>query len=152
MHTRRTCVIVAVAVALTVASACSGGKKSGDSAHDPIVIGLDCDTTGPGAAYATPACTATKQTIDEINSQGGVLGGRKLSYVVGNDESDPTKTPTVIQKLVGKGAKALILLTSSAGALQSKSLIERTGIPVIMSVASNPLVTEKPANTYLYEL
>lgn len=155
MRNRRNRLIATVAAGLLVtsAAACSSSGKSsgGGSSSGDIVIGLDCDTTGPGASYATPSCNATKDTIDLINSKGGV-GGRKLRYVEGNDESDPTKTPTVLQKLVSQGAKALILLTSSAGALQAKSLIERTGIPVLMPVASNPLVTQPPNNTYLYEL
>jgi branched-chain amino acid transport system substrate-binding protein len=146
--------LVAVAAAgllfVPTVAACSS-KDSGGGSSDTIVIGLDCDTTGPGASYAKPSCDATKDTIDLVNSKGGV-NGKKLKVVEGNDESDPTKTPTVIQKLVSQGAKALILLTSSAGALQAKSLIERTGIPVFMPVASNPLVTQAPNNTYLYEL
>lgn len=152
MRNRRTRLLAALTTGLlaTSAAACSSSSKGGGSSDD-IVIGLDCDTTGPGATYAKPSCDATKATIDLVNSKGGV-GGKKLRYVEGNDESDPTKTPTVLRKLLGEGAKALILLTSSAGALQSKALIERSGVPVLMSVASNPLVTQPPNNTYLYEL
>jgi branched-chain amino acid transport system substrate-binding protein len=164
MRTRRVRILTLATVGLLVLTACGSSSKkstaaatggstsaSGPDASHPIVIGLDCDTSGPGASYATPSCKATKDTIDLINSKGGVLG-RKLTYVEGNDESDPTKTPTVIQKLVSQGAQALFLITSSAGALQAKSLIQRTGIPVIMSVASNPLVTQAPDNDFLYEL
>lgn len=150
MRTPRMKLVAITAAGLLALTACgsSGGSDSGDG---PIVIGLDCDTTGPGASYATPACDATKLAIEKVNSEGGVLG-RDLKYVEANDESDPTKTPTVIQKLISKKAKALILITSSAGALQAKSLIERTGVPVIMPVAANPLLTSEPNNTYLYSL
>ncbi|MDA3625550.1 ABC transporter substrate-binding protein [Saccharopolyspora sp. WRP15-2] len=118
---------------------------------EPIIIGLVCDTSGPGASYAVPACNATKLAIDKINSEGGVRG-RPLAYVEGNDESDPTKTATVLQKQVSRGASALIVLTSSSGVLQAKPIIERMGVPVIMSVGTTTAVVEPPNNTYLYEL
>ena len=146
-------VTIAGLLTLTLGAALTGcgGSSAGDDGADSVVIGLVCDTTGPGAGYATPACNATKATIDEVNAGGGI-DGKKIKVVQGNDESDPTKTPTVIQKMVSQGADALIMLTSSAGVLQAKSLIERTRIPVFMSVAANPLVTEPPSNTYLYQL
>lgn len=143
---------IAGLLTLTVGAALTGCGSSGDDDNgDTVVIGLVCDTTGPGAGYATPACTATKETIDQVNADGGI-DGKKVKVVQGNDESDPTKTPTVIQKLVSQGADALLMLTSSAGVLQAKSLIERTKIPVFMPVAANPQVTEPPGNTYLYQL
>ena len=51
---------IAGLLTLTVGAALSGCGSSGDDDGDTVVIGLVCDTTGPGAGYATPACTATK--------------------------------------------------------------------------------------------
>jgi len=150
---KRTSAVVAGLLTLTLGGALTacGGSSSGGGAKDQVVLGLVCDTTGPGAGYATPACNATKDAVAQLNADGGLLG-HPVKIVQGNDESDPTRTPAVIQKLVGQGANALVMLTSSAGVLQAKSLIERTKIPVFMSVAANPLVTDPPNNTYLYEL
>lgn len=143
--------LLSLALAGTLAGCGSSSGSASGASKNQVVVGLVCDTTGPGASYATPSCTATKEAIADLNAHGGILG-HQVKVVQGNDESDPTRTPAVIQKLVGKGANALIMLTSSAGVLQAKSQIERTKIPVFMSVAANPLVTSAPNNTYLYQL
>src|SRR5256885_597612 len=90
MLNRRIRLLASVLAGLTAAatvSACSS-KDSANKSGDTIVIGLDCDTTGPGASYARPSCDATKDTIALVNSKGGV-NGKQLRVVKVNVESAP---------------------------------------------------------------
>jgi branched-chain amino acid transport system substrate-binding protein len=127
----------------TVASdapAASGAPASGE----PFLIGINADTTGPGAPYSVPAFETVKSTIELVNEQGGVLG-RPLELIQGNDESDATKTPAVLAQLKDRGA---IFLLSQQGVSTPKTLIEETGLPFMTVTGISPLHALPPENTY----
>ena len=117
----RSVAIVSALVAVMVAFAGCSKKNdaetptTGAATGEPIIIGLDQDSTGPGASYSNISGKTIRLAVQEINDKGGVLG-RPLKLVVENDESDPTKVPATIQKLVSQGAK-LLLLQSGSGVL-----------------------------------
>jgi branched-chain amino acid transport system substrate-binding protein len=68
------------AAALVVFAAAGCGSKAsnepttGTATGTPIVIGMDEDSTGPGAAYSTIAGKTIRLAIQDINDKGGVLG------------------------------------------------------------------------------
>ncbi|WP_427869544.1 ABC transporter substrate-binding protein [Leucobacter luti] len=139
-------------------SACSGGSGGSEAppasdldTKNPVVIGLDEDSTGPGAAYATLAGATARMAVDEINANGGILG-REVQVVVGNDESDPTKTPSVIRKLVDDGAHALVLATGGGSVLQAKAVVKDAGITAVAPVAITTSVGLPPDNENMYML
>jgi branched-chain amino acid transport system substrate-binding protein len=59
------------------------------------------DATGPGAELSI------QTAVEDINSQGGLLGGQ-LSVDVIDDQSDPTTAATCATTLVSKGVPAII--------------------------------------------
>lgn len=133
-------------------SASGGGGSAGDGAADgEIIFGLDEDSTGPGASYATIAGKTIRFAVQEINDAGGI-NGQKIKIVVGNDESDPTKTPTVVRKLVDDGAQVLLLDTGSAAVLQGKSIVKQAGIAAIAPTAVTSTVALAPDNEFTYML
>lgn len=157
MKTQKILALVGVAALATSLAACSSG--SGDS-KDPggtpttggeIIIGMNEDSTGPGAAYATIAGATTRMAVKEINDNGGI-NGQQIKIVVGNDESDPTKTPTVVRKLIDEGAQALILNTGSAAVLQAKSVVKQAAIPAIAPTAVTTSVGLPPDNEFTFML
>src|SRR6185436_2751091 len=128
----------AAAATTTADAASSGSDAPGTSAGatddtaaaepasgEPFLIGINADTTGPGAPYSVPAFNTVKSTIELVNKNGGVLG-RPLELIQGNDESDATKTPAVLAQLKDKGA---IFLLSQQGVPTPNTLIESTGLP-----------------------
>lgn len=161
--------IAAVAILAMTAAACGGdteadtpasetgsapassGTEAAGASGEPVTFGLLCDTTGPSAGYAGPGCDGTKFAIEQINANGGLLG-HPIEIVEGSDESDPTKTPTVIEQLVDDGADVLFLITSSAGVKQSKSLLKELEVPAMMSLGSNTEVVEGEDTEYVYML
>ncbi|HIW69307.1 MAG TPA: ABC transporter substrate-binding protein [Candidatus Dietzia intestinipullorum] len=116
---------------------------------DHIVIGMDEDSTGPGASYSTIAGTTVRATIDRINAEGGI-NGREVRLAVENDESSPTNTPSIIRKLMDQGASAVILSTGSGAALQAKQVSESSEIVTIAPTALTDAVAGPPGNEYAY--
>lgn len=150
-----------VVTALTL-SACSGGTAgdSGSTASKaatpslsgkPIVIGLDEDSTGAGASYSIIAGKTIRDAVDEINEKGGILG-RPVKLTVGNDESDPTKAPSVVRKLIDDGAVALLLQSSSTAVNQAKPIIQQSQIVSIAPTSISQTFGSAPDNDYAYSL
>lgn len=150
--------LAASATLLIGATGCSSSTAEEDTAEartfessEPIIIGMDEDSTGPGAAYMTITGDTIRLAVDEINADGGVLG-HELQLVVGNDESDPTKTPTVLRKLIDDGAKAVFVATGGGSALQAKSVMAQEGILAIAPVTITSSVALPPDNANMFTL
>ena len=153
---RRSAAFAGVLIAVLVAFAgCSKSgsdtPSTGTATGDPIIIGLNQDSTGPGASYSNIAGKTIRLAVQDINDKGGVLG-RPLKLVVGNDESDPTKAPAVVQKLASDGAKLLLLQTGSAAAIQAKATISQLGIPAIAPTGVTQTLVSPPNNDLIYML
>ncbi|MFI6309345.1 ABC transporter substrate-binding protein [Nocardia fusca] len=116
---------------------------------DYIVIGMDEDSTGPGASYSTIAGDTVRATVDRLNAEGGI-GGKEVRLVVENDESSPTNTPSIIRKLVDQGAAAVILATGSGSALQAKQISQSTEVVTIAPTALTDAVAGPPGNEFAY--
>ena len=157
----RRALLALVAVVGMLAAACgsdsssSGGSGSGSSGSrptgEPIVIGMDVDSTGPGASYSVPARDTMLNAIEEINNNGGILG-RPVDVVSENDESDPTRTPSVVRKLVEQGADVLIMQTGGSAVAQAKSAIQEAGIPTIAPTSLTTSVAQPPDADFTYIL
>lgn len=149
--------MVAGLAVLALAAAGCGGKDSdntptdGTAKGEPIIIGMDEDSTGPGASYSTIAGKTIRLAVQEINDQGGVLG-RPLRLVIENDESDPTKVPATLQKLHSQGAKIFLLQSGSAAVMQAKSTLTQLGVPAIAPTGVTATLVEPPNNELIYML
>lgn len=148
--------VIAAALAL---SACSNGSSDSSSSAtpkstpsltgDPIIWGLNEDSSGPGASYSTVAGKTIRDAVDEINETGGLLG-RPVKLVVGNDESDPTKSPSVVRKLIDDGAQALFTVTATSAINQSKPIIQEAKIPTLAAIAVSQAAVAQPNADYVY--
>ena len=135
----------AIALAAAVVLGTGACASAGVIPDDEIVIGLDEDSTGPGASYSTIAGKTVRLSVDLINQAGGI-NGKPVRLVVENDESSPTKTPSIIRKLVDQGASAVILATGSGSVLQAKSILEQSKIPAIAPVVLSDAFASPPGN------
>lgn len=155
MKSQRMLALLGVATLAVTLAACAPAESDA-GAPDPeaggeIIFGLDEDSTGPGASYAVIAGKTIRMAVDEINAAGGI-DGKTIRIVVGNDESDPTKTPTVVRKLVDEGAQVLLLDTGSGAVLQGKSVVKQAAIPAIAPTAVTSTVALAPDNEFTYML
>src|ERR1700682_3404007 len=71
-------------------------------ASDPVKIGLVAALSGQSAKSGEGITRGLTIAIDEINSRGGVLGGRMLELVRRDDESNPSKGQTAARELIDK--------------------------------------------------
>src|SRR4051812_43913357 len=90
---------------------------------DPIIFGMDEDSTGPGAVNARVSGRAVRDAIDYVNEHGGILG-RPVKLIVENDESDATKSPAVARKLIEQGAQVLFFATAGSAIIQAKPIVK----------------------------
>jgi branched-chain amino acid transport system substrate-binding protein len=152
---RRSVALAGVLIAALAFAGCSKGgsnaPSSGTATGEPIIIGLNQDSTGPGASYSNIAGKTIRLAVQDINDKGGVLG-RPLKLVVENDESDPTKSPAVAQKLVSQGAKAILLQTGSAASIQAKATLSQLGVPAIAPTGITQSLVDPPNNELIYML
>lgn len=155
MKSQRLLALLGAATLAVSLSACAADDSTGSpgagAEGGEIIFGLDEDSTGPGASYAVIAGKTIRFAVDEINAAGGI-DGQQIRIVVGNDESDPTKTPTVVRKLVDDGAQVLLLDTGSGAVLQGKSVVKQAGIPAIAPTAVTTSVAQAPDNEFTYML
>ncbi|MEZ5101454.1 MAG: ABC transporter substrate-binding protein [Thermoleophilia bacterium] len=75
---------------------------------DPILIGISAAQTGALAPYDLQPGQALQMRFDEINSCGGVLGGRPITTEWIDTKSDKAQAATNAQELIDKGAVAII--------------------------------------------
>ena len=165
---KRILVAALVATAL-VAAACGGddddSSATGDQGADigsgeaenmpegePIVLGMDLDSTGPGASYSVIAGQTIEDAVTQVNEEGGILG-RPVELVTENDESDPTKTPSIVRKLLDDhGADVLILQSAGAAVQQAKSVVQEAGVPALAPTSISQSIAEPPDNDFIYIL
>ena len=111
MTTRRTYLALVLATIAMVAGACaSDPTETAEPVEpaEPILIGAAIDLTGNMAPFDGPALTAAQITIDQINSDGGVLGRQlELSFI--DTGSDPEQTKQAGASLLGDGADILVV-------------------------------------------
>ncbi len=98
MRTWAVCVCAAIVLAVVLAacgSSSSSSKPSGGSStassKGPIVIGAAIDLSNTMKFFDGPAEAAAKLEVAKINAAGGV-DGRKLEFVVENDQLNPART------------------------------------------------------------
>lgn len=77
-------------------------------AADPIKIGLITALSGESAQAGEALTRGMTIAIDEINAQGGLLGGRKLELVRRDDEANPAKGVLAARELIYKDKVAAI--------------------------------------------
>lgn len=155
---RKRAVAAVLATFTLVVAGCGDDDSGGDKPEanseltgDPVVIGLDEDSTGPGASYSTIAGATIRDAVDELNAGDGILG-RPVELLVENDESDPTKAPSVIRKLLDDGAQALLLVTASAAVNQSKPVIQEAQVPSVAPIAISQTFATPPDSDYAFSL
>ncbi len=64
-------------------------------ADDQVKIGLLFDVTGPVANFVPPMLDAAKLVVDQVNAQGGILGGKQLATIVADTQGAPRPRSTL---------------------------------------------------------
>jgi branched-chain amino acid transport system substrate-binding protein len=86
------CAAAAVAVALF-------GAIAPAQAQQPIKIGMSMPQTGTLGAGGKAALVALRMWVEDVNAKGGLLG-RKVEFIVYDDQTNPALTPSIYTKLL----------------------------------------------------
>ncbi|MCW2748025.1 MAG: hypothetical protein JWP10_1167 [Nocardioidaceae bacterium] len=135
--------ILPAASALAVTAACGGSSdnKSGSSS-DPLQVVYVSGITGLLAPSAKAIERGIEAKIADINASGGI-NGRKVELTVKDNQSDPTRGATLIQKELTSGTKPDLVIpgVSSNEALAAAPLLARAKVVGINSISS-PLLDD----------
>ena len=109
-------------------------------AAEPIKIGAIFSVTGPASFLGEPEKNTAKMLEEEINKAGGLLG-RPVEIVAYDDESDPTKAVTAIDRLIKMDNVVAIVGPSTTGStLAVAPKAEAAKIPLISCAAAKKIV------------
>lgn len=110
--------------AAAAAPAYAQAKKTG------AVVGLVTELSGPASLFGEAGLQAAQLAADEVNANGGVLGG-KLVLKVADDNTDPNTARQVWEKLVNEGVDAIIFRETSAARVAALPVAEKANIPAL---------------------
>jgi len=92
MISRRTMLAVASSITLAVFSGIS-------LAQGPVKVGMSMPQTGSLGAGGKAALLALQIWVEDVNKRGGLLG-RKVDFIVYDDQTNPALTPSIYTKLL----------------------------------------------------
>jgi len=141
--TRRLAVAGAVLLSLTVACERKPGTGGAESTTGDIVVGMYGSLTGDGASFGQSSREGTELAVDEINTAGGLLGGRKIKLLVEDDQSKPEEASNAVTKLVTQDKVIAVLgEVASRRSLAAAPVSQKYKVPMISPSSTNERVTE----------
>jgi ABC-type branched-subunit amino acid transport system substrate-binding protein len=101
--TRSRAIGAAAASSVLLLTACGGAvaESTGDSAGEPLKIGLIAPLTGPVVAEGTALQRGFELGVEKINAEGGVLG-QDVEFVMVDDEANVSRSTQLAQRLINQ--------------------------------------------------
>lgn len=134
------------ALAFVFAAATSGAALA-----EGAKIGVIMSMTGALQAYGQTSLNGIRLAVDEINAQGGVLGG-KLEIVVGDDQTVPQSGVEAAQKLISVDKVSGIIGALSSGVTIpiARSVTSVAGVAQISNASTSPVITDLDDKDFLF--
>jgi branched-chain amino acid transport system substrate-binding protein len=141
--------ISALALALSTTVFLSACGKTESTGGDVVRIGSVAPLTGPQTHIGKDNENGARLAVEEINAQGLVLGGKKVTLeLLGEDDQAEPKTATIVaQKLVDAGVVAVIGHLNSGTTIPASRIYHDAGIPQISPSATAVAYTAQGYNT-----
>lgn len=131
-------------LAVAVALLASGSA----SAADTIKIGLMAPLTGSWASEGQEMKRNVELLAAEQNAKGGLLG-KQIEVVIEDDGGDPRTAALAAQRLVTKGAVAVVGTYGSAVTEATQTILDEAGIIQIANGSTAVRLTEKKLPNFL---
>ncbi|MEW6546066.1 MAG: branched-chain amino acid ABC transporter substrate-binding protein [Bacillota bacterium] len=133
------CVVV-LGLLLSVSAACAQQPK----AKPTIKIGYLAPLTGDWAFEGQEGIKKPlEMLVEQVNKQGGLLGGRQIELISADDQSDAKQAALAAQKLITAGAKIVIGSYASTCTEPASQLFNDAGILHITPISTATRLTEK---------
>ena len=137
---------------LTLAVAATTLSIAAPALAEDVKFGILGDLTGPIESLAPPIVDGAQMAFDEVNAQGGILGGGKITTVVGDSACDATAASAAADKLVNTDQVTAIVGAFCTGATVGAA--NSAGIPggvvMISPSASAPVLTTLEDSDLVY--
>jgi branched-chain amino acid transport system substrate-binding protein len=130
-----------------VTSALLGVPAASVWAAEPIKMGLVAALSGQSAKSGEGITRGLTIAIDEINARGGLLGGRHLTLIRRDDESNPSKGQIAARELIFKEKVAVLFGgIDSPVSLAIVPLVNKEKVPFMGVWAAATPITRNGAN------
>ena len=141
-HIRLCSLAATAALTSVVLAACSSsGNTSSSGSHAPIVIGTSLSLTGDFSADGQAFERGYQLWANEVNTHGGLLGGRHVKLIILNDASNPTTVNTNYTKLISSDHANLVFGPfSTLLTVPSAKVASRYGYAMIEGAGGGPAV------------
>jgi branched-chain amino acid transport system substrate-binding protein len=139
MRNRRVLACCVLVLAFTLAGLTSCG---GSASKEPIKIGVEGPITGQWALEGIGFRNAVILLADQVNAQGGLLGGRQVVIVEGDDRGDADEARRVAQRLIGEGVIAVVGAYNSDATKAAAQAYDQAGILHITPSSTATSLTE----------
>jgi branched-chain amino acid transport system substrate-binding protein len=83
-------------------------EAAGGESGEPVKVGLVAAVTGPSALSGESITRGLTIALEEINANGGVMGGRPLELIIRDDESTPAKGVAAARELIEQENVAVV--------------------------------------------
>lgn len=126
------------------------GAAAGAASPAPIKIGLHAPLTGFAAADGESVLHSVQIAVDQVNSQGGVLG-RPIELVVHDDRADAREGVAVAQRMIERDRVVAVVGGSYSGPSRAAApLYQAARIPMVVGYAVHPDITR--AGEFVYRI
>jgi branched-chain amino acid transport system substrate-binding protein len=135
-------ILFGMGLATTVGMASIVQAQTPGVTEDKIRIGILGSLTGPAAIFGSSNLAGGELAFEEVNAAGGIHG-RKLEWVVVDDETSPPKAIAAFKKLAEQD-RVFAVFGPAASAIGAALVptMKASNVPVFMTVLSSPAVTE----------
>jgi branched-chain amino acid transport system substrate-binding protein len=119
---------------------------------EDVKLGILGDLTGPIESLAPPIVAGAQLAFDQVNAQGGILGGGKIISVTGDSACDPSVAGPAADKLVNTDQVTAIMGAFCTGATIGAATAAGIpgGVVQISPSASAPALTTLEDNDLVF--
>jgi branched-chain amino acid transport system substrate-binding protein len=119
------------------------GLAPAQAQQQPVNLGFLGSITGPIAQLVPPIVRSSQLAVEQINAQGGILGGRRLNLIVADDQCNAQGANDGANKLVNVDQVTAIVgaLCSGATIAAANSVAIPNGVVMISPASTSPAIT-----------
>lgn len=158
IRTRKILALVMAFCLCFMAVACGSSQKTEGSGEDgkalsgqTVKIGVFVPLSGTTADKGNRIKDAVTMAAEEINTAGGILGG-KIEIIVEDDEGVAASAVSAVTKLINNdGCCALIGSNPSSCTVAAMSIAAQYGIPQIAPNSSSPKIGSQDGNEWIFQ-
>lgn len=125
-------------LALSVAALAASGAAQ---AQETVKIGVVAELSGPGAPSGTNWRDGTRIAVEEINSDGGILG-KQVEVTEYDTQTDPQTSRALVQKAIDEGAYTIWGTVYSGSTIVNMLVAQQSEVPQFVG-SESPTIVEK---------